>query len=250
MLSDSQRATYSWQLDIPGLGEAGQSRLGETTALVSRVGGLGGPLAMSLAAAGIGRIILVHGGNLHESDLNRQTLMSRDWIGRPRADCAAETIARFNPEIEVVPVDENFTQDNSERLVEMADIVFDCAPLFEERFLMNKECVRTQKPLIDSAMYSMQGQVFVVIPGATPCLACIYPEIPGHWRRQFPVIGAVSSMVAQIAAIEGIKLLTGIGKVCLGELIMIDSGKMDFTKVKLAPRRGDCGVCGALRECS
>ena len=246
MLSESQRVTYSWQLDIPGLGEEGQLRLGQSTALVSRVGGLGGPLAMSLAASGIGKLILVHGGELQESDLNRQTLMSREWIGRSRAKCAAETINRFNPQIEVVPVEENFTQENAQGLVEMADIVFDCAPLFEERFLMNEECVRAGKPLVESAMFSMQGQVMVVMPGSTPCLACLYPELPSHWRRRFPVIGAVSSMVAQIAAIEGIKLLTGIGKVSFGNLIMIDAASMDFTKVKLALRNDHCAVCGQL----
>ncbi len=246
MLSESQRVTYSWQLDIPGLGEEGQLRLGQSTALVSRVGGLGGPLAMSLAASGIGKLILVHGGELQESDLNRQTLMSREWIGRSRAKCAAETIKRFNPQIEVVPVEENFTQENAQSLVEMADIVFDCAPLFEERFLMNEACVRASKPLVESAMYSMQGQVMVVMPGSTPCLACLYPELPSHWRRRFPVIGAVSSMVAQIAAIEGIKLLTGIGKVSFGNLIMIDAASMDFTKVKLALRNDHCAVCGQL----
>ena len=246
MLSESQRVSYSWQLDIPGLGEEGQLRLGQSTALVSRVGGLGGPLAMSLAASGIGKLILVHGGQLQESDLNRQTLMSREWIGRSRAKCAAETIKRFNPQIEVVPVEENFTKENAQGLVEMADIVFDCAPLFEERFLMNEECVRAGKPLVESAMYSMQGQVMVVMPGSTPCLACLYPELPSHWRRRFPVIGAVSSMVAQIAAIEGIKLLTGIGKVSFGNLIMIDAASMDFTKVKLALRNDHCAVCGQL----
>jgi len=246
MLSDSDRATYEWQLDVPGLGGDGQVKLGATTALVSRVGGLGGPLAMSLAAAGVGRIVLVHGGKLQESDLNRQTLMSRDWIGRSRVECAAETIARFKPEIEVVAVSENFNDDNAAGLVEMADIVFDCAPLFEERFLMNRECVKSGKPMIDSAMYSLQGQVMVIVPGKTPCLSCIYPEVPDHWRRRFPVIGAVSSMVAQVGALEGIKLICEIGELSLGNLIMIDTKRMELEKVKLSPRRHDCDVCGEL----
>ena len=98
MLNDADRATYEWQLDVPGFGEAGQVKLRDSAALVSRVGGLGGSLAMSLAAAGFGKIVLVHGGDLREDDLNRQTLMARDWIGRPRADCAAETLRRFKPE--------------------------------------------------------------------------------------------------------------------------------------------------------
>jgi molybdopterin/thiamine biosynthesis adenylyltransferase len=100
--------------------------------------------------------------------------------------------------------------------------------------------------MIDSAMYSMQGQVMAVVPGITPCLSCIYPEVPGHWRRRFPVIGAVSSLVAQIGALEGIKLISGVGELSLGNLIMVDAAKMTFSKVKLSPRRHDCDVCGEL----
>lgn len=248
MLSDADRATYEWQLEIPDFGEEGQLKLKATTALVSRVGGLGGPLALSLAAAGVGTIILVHGGDLKEPDLNRQILMSRHWLGKPRVECAAETIARFKPETDVIAVNENFTEANAARLVAMADIVFDCAPLFEERFLMNRECVKSAKPMIDSAMYAMQGQVMPVVPGLTPCLSCIYPEVPVHWRRRFPVIGAVSSMVAQIGALEGIKLIAGFGEVSLGHLIMVDAARMDFSKVKLLPRRHDCGICGSVER--
>ena len=246
MLNDADRATYEWQLDVPGFGEAGQAKLRESTALVSRVGGLGGSLAMSLAAAGFGKIVLVHGGDLREDDLNRQTLMARDWIGRPRADCAAETLRRFKPEIEIEPVNANFAEENAAGLVARADIVFDCAPLFEERFLMNRECVRAGKPLIDSAMYSLEGQVIPIVPGQTPCLSCIYPEVPPHWRRRFPVIGAVAALIGQIGALEGIKLLTGLGQAALGSLIAVDAASMSFDKIRLAPRRADCEVCGSI----
>lgn len=235
--------TYAWQLDIPGFGESGQAKLSEATALVSRIGGLGGPLAMSLAAAGFGKIILAHAGNLREDDLNRQTLMAREWIGKSRAECAAETLRRFNPTIEIEAVAENITEENAAHLVSKADIVFGCAPLFEERFLMNRECIRQNKLLIDSAMYAMEGRVISVIPGETPCLACVYPEVPPHWKRRFPVIGAVSALTAQIGALEGIKLLTGIGRVAKGEIICIDTAVMRLEKIKLAPRRSDCKIC-------
>ena len=243
MLSQSDRATYAWQLDVPGFGEAGQSKLRASTALVSRVGGLGGPLAMSLAAAGFGKVVLAHAGELREDDLNRQTLMARGSLGETRVEIAAETLRRFNPEIEIEIVAENIGEDNAADLVGRADIVFDCAPLFEERFLMNRECVRLGKPLIDCAMYAMDGQVISIVPGQTPCLACIYPEAPPHWRRRFPVIGAVSALVAQIGALEGIKLLAGFGEVALGQIISIDTSTMSLDKIRLAPRRADCGVC-------
>ncbi len=244
MLSDTDRATYEWQLDVPGFGEAGQAKLRSSTALVSRIGGLGGPLAMSLAAAGFGKIVLVHRGDLREDDLNRQTLMARGWIGRSRVECAAETLRRFKPEIEVEAVDANFAEENAAGLVAGADIVFDCAPLFEERFLMNRECVRAAKPLIDCSMYAMEGQVIPILPGRTPCLACIYPEAPPHWRRRFPVIGAVSALVAQIGALEGIKQVAGFGEVAFGQLIAVDAATMRFDKIRLAPRRADCDICG------
>ena len=244
MLSDQDRATYEWQLDVPGFGEAKQEKLRRATALVSRVGGLGGPLAMSLAAAGVGRLVLAHGGVLRESDLNRQTLMSREWIGRSRVECAAETLRRFKPEIEVEAVDANVSEKNVRELVGRVDIVFDCAPLFEERFLMNRECVGNGLPLVDCAMYAMEGQVMPILGGRTPCLRCVYPETPEHWKRRFPVIGAVSALVAQIGAIEGLKHLAGFGEVQFGKLIAVDTATMRVDRIQLRPKRVDCPECG------
>ena len=203
-LTDEDTATYAWQLDVPGFGESGQTRLKNCTALVSRAGGLGGPLAYSLAAAGVGRLIIAHAGDLKPSDLNRQILMTRDALDSSRVACASETLRRFKPEIEVVGIPENVGESNAADLVARADIVFSCAPLFEERLVMNRECVRQHKPLIDSAMFNLEGQVTVVVPGQTPCLACLYPEKPPHWKRRFPVFGAVSALVANIGAMEGI----------------------------------------------
>ncbi len=244
-LSDADRETYAWQLDVPGFGEEGQLALRNATALVSRVGGLGGPLAMQLAATGFGKIILAHGGDLREDDLNRQTLMSREWLGRPRVDCAKETLQRFKPEIEVEAVNANIGPDNVAELVGKADIVFDCAPLFEERFLMNDQAVKQNKPLIDCAMFNLEGQVLTVVPGETACLACLYPEKPEHWKRRFPVIGAVSALVANIGAMEGIKLLAGFGRSSKGELVLVNTATMTLNRVRIARRTG-CTVCGNL----
>ncbi len=242
MLSESDKATYEWQLDVPGFGESGQARLRQSTALVSRIGGLGGPVAFSLAAAGIGKLILAHAGDLRPDDLNRQILMRHEDLGKPRVESARKTLQSFNPDIEVEIVPENFSEENASRLVDKADIVFDCAPLFEERLLMNRECVRRRIPLIDCAMFSLEGRVIPIVPGQTPCLACLYPEIPPHWKRRFPVIGAVSALVAQIGALEGIKLLAGMDGVCLNQMIYIDASTMRTRKIDIV-RRDDCAVC-------
>ena len=244
-LTDEERATYAWQLSVPGFGEAGQEKLKGATALVSRCGGLGGPLAYSLTAAGFGKLIIAHGGDLKPSDLNRQITMTHDWLGRPRAEIAAQRLREMNPRLEVEAVSSNITEENAAALVGKADIVFDCAPLFAERFLMNRECVRQGKPMVEAAMYCMEGQVTTILPGRTPCLACLYPEDPPRWRREFPVFGAVSSMAAQIAAAEGIKLIAGLDSPLAGVLLYYDAAAMTFQRIPIA-RRPDCPVCGSL----
>src|SRR5512137_3076720 len=109
-LTPEERAVYEWQMWVPGFGEAGQEKLKSATALVSRVGGLGGPLAQSLAAAGIGKLILAHGGNLKPSDLNRQILMTADWLGKPRVESAARRLRELNPALIVEAIAENINE--------------------------------------------------------------------------------------------------------------------------------------------
>lgn len=241
-LTDEERAIYEWQLDVPGFGEAGQEKLKSSSALISRCGGLGGPLAYNLAAAGIGRLLIAHAGNVKPSDLNRQILMTHAWLGKPRVESIRRRLGELNPRLEIEVVDENVNEGNARELVGRVDIVFDAAPLFEERFAMNAECVRQRKPLIDAAMFSTEGQVTTIIPGRSPCLACLYPERPAQWKRRFPVFGAVSALAAGIAAMEGIKVLTGLGTTLAGTLLHYDTRTMTFRRIRIA-RRSDCPVC-------
>lgn len=244
-LTAQDRAIYEWQMWIPEIGEAGQQKLRAASALVSRVGGLGGPVAQQLAAAGFGKIILAHGGELKPSDLNRQILMRHDGIGQPRVHQAARRLREFNPNVEIVAVKQNVIEQNAAELVAQADIVFDCAPLFQERFLLNRECVRQGRPMIESAVFEMEAQVTTFIPGATPCLACLYPEQPPAWRRQFPVLGAVPAMAASIAVIEAVKLLTGQPPSLAGKLLYCDARTLNFMTIPVE-RRTDCPICGGV----
>ena len=243
-LGEAERATYEWQLNIPGLGEEAQAKLRASTALISRCGGLGGPLAYSLAGAGIGRLIVAHGGNIKASDLNRQVLMTHDWIGKPRIASIVRRLREYNPHVLVEGVGENISEANAAALVGRADIVFDCAPLFEERFLMNRECVRQGKPMVEAAMFGLEGQVTSIIPGRTPCLRCLYPETPPAWQRRFPVLGAVSAMAGAVAAVEGVKLLTGLGTPLTGVLLYFDAATMLFQRIPVQ-RRPECPECGS-----
>ena len=245
-LTDQERALWAWQLDVPGFGEAGQERLRETRVLVSRVGGLGGPVAFALAAAGVGRIVLAHAGDLREDDLNRQLLMTHAGLGSPRADQAADTLRRFNPAIEVESVRENPSEENAADLVGRVDVVFGCAPLFEERFALNDAAMAQGKPYVDAAMYGMEGTVLLADGKESPCLRCMTPEVPPFWKRRFPVIGSLSSLVGQVAVLEWIKWTTGMPGGRAGSLLRIDGTSMRIDPITLQ-RRPECNACGGSR---
>lgn len=241
-LGADELARYAWQLTVPGFGEAGQRRLKAATVLVSRIGGVGGTAALQLAAAGVGRLILAHAGMLRADDLNRQLLMSDAAIGSSRVDQAARRLRDLNPHVEVETIAENPDAANADRLAARADLMLSCGPLFGERLALNAAAVRQKKPLIDCAMYELEGQVTTVVPGQTPCLACLYPEPPPLWQRRFPVFGAVAGTVGCLGAIEAIKLLAGLGEPLAGRLLLCDLRDMSFRKLTVA-RRPDCPVC-------
>jgi molybdopterin/thiamine biosynthesis adenylyltransferase len=242
VLSDAERDQYQWQLWVPGFGEEGQRRLKGATVLISRCGGVGGAVAAQLAAAGVGRLILAHSGDLRANDLNRQILMEHAWIGKPRIDLVARRLRALNPHIEVVPVAENVSGANAERLASGVDLIVSCAPLFEERLAMNGAAVRLGRPLVDCAMYELEAQLTTIVPGQTPCLACLYPSEPPHWKREFPVFGAVAGTIGCLGALEAIKVLAGLGEPLLGKLLLCDLRTMTFRRTAIA-RRSSCAVC-------
>lgn len=246
-LTDLDRALYEWQMWVPGVGEEGQRRLKASTAFVSRVGGLGSVVAMELAAAGVGRLVLAHGGNLKESDLNRQLLQTRDHLRKPRIESIERRLRELNPDCEIIGHGENVSEANAETLIRGADIVVDAAPMFEERLAMNQAARRLGIPMVECAMHGLTAQITTFLPERPGCLACLVPEIPSGWTRQFPVFGAVSGTVACLGAMEAIKRITGIGEPLHGEMLSMDLATMRFVKVAL-PRRENCPVCGGAES--
>jgi molybdopterin/thiamine biosynthesis adenylyltransferase len=241
-MGPDERAVYEWQLDVPGFGERGQEALRRATVLISRAGGVGGAAAYYLAAAGVGRLVLAHDGSVRPSDLNRQILMTAAGVGRPRVESAARRLRELNPRLEVVAVGENVGEENAARLVAQADLVVDAAPLFRERFLLNREAVRQGKPLVECAMYALEVQVTTVLPGRTPCLRCLYPEEPPGWKRRFPVFGAVAGVAGTLGAMEAIKVLSGLGEPLAGRLLVGDLRSVEFRTIRLR-RDPSCPEC-------
>ncbi len=244
-LNELEEEIYSWQMDVTGFGLEGQQKLKQATVMISRCGGLGGVVAYELAAAGIGRLVLAHAGNIKPSDLNRQLLMTRQAMGTSRMDSIVTRLRDLNPDLEILPIRENVSEANVDEMVSQVDVVVDAAPLFEERYAMNQAAVRFRKPLVECAMFELEGQLTVIEPGQTPCLRCLYPEPPASWKRRFPVFGAVSGSLGCMAAMEVIKLVSGLGKPLRGQLLSMDLRDPAFRRFRIR-RDLACPVCRHL----
>jgi molybdopterin/thiamine biosynthesis adenylyltransferase len=232
-LTADELSTYEWQLDIEGFGQPGQSRLKNATVLISRVGGLGSVVAYELAAAGVGRLILAHAGNVQPSDLNRQILMTHDWIGKPRVLSAERRLKELNPRLEIMAIEENLCADNAEQIVSLADCVVDAAPLFQERIAMNDAAERLGKPVVEAAMYALEASLTVIQPPDTLRFRDLVPDVPAGWQRRFPVFGAVSGTIGCLAAMEAIKLLAGFGTPLKNRMLRMNLRTMQFDMIRL-----------------
>lgn len=229
---------------MEGFGLESQERLRRASVLVSRVGGVGGTIAALLAQAGIGRLVLAHGGRIEPEHLNRMQLANAEDVGQECSTVFAKKITAMNPDVDVVPVASNVTPENIASLVEQVDVIADGAPLFEERYLMNQEAVAQRKPLVMAAMFGTDVYVTTVLPGRTPCLSCLFPEKPPGWDHVnvFPAIGPSPRFVGSLAAMEVIKLITGYGEPLTGTLSFHDL-KHNLSRSFAIQRRVDCSVC-------
>jgi molybdopterin-synthase adenylyltransferase len=242
-LTPTELERYRRQIMLPGFGEEAQQRLKNATVLVTGVGGLGATAALYLAVAGVGRLILLRGGELRLDDLNRQVLMTHDWVGKPRVFKAKETLTAINPDVQIDAICEYVSPENVDALVQTADIVLDCSHNFIERDLLNAACVRWGKPMVEAAMNDMEAYLTTIVPGLTPCLSCIFPEKPDWDKRGFGVLGAVSGTLACLTALEAIKLITGLGTPLLSQLLTMDLGRTEFSK-RHPYHDPNCVVCG------
>ena len=244
---DLQR--YERQIRLQGFGKEAQRRLRSSSVFVSRVGGVGGTAAMNLVRAGIGKLVLAHPGHVEPEKLNRCQLLFPADVGRSFVDVSAARLKSINPDVEIVTVRDSVNESNVAGLVAQADLIVDGAPLFEERYLMNREAVAQRKPLCMGALFGMEGYVTAIVPGETPCLGCIYPEKPDYWTNinVFPVIGPVAVIVGATVAMEAIKLLTGFGTPLKNVLWFCDLETNDSRRFRVN-RKSDCPVCAGLPE--
>ena len=242
-LSPDELERYARQIGPGVLTLEGQCRLKRSSALVTRAGGMGGPVALCLTMAGIGRIVIAHGGELLSPDLNRQVLGAEELVGSPRAPNFAERLRQANRFVTVEALDHEPDDEEVREIARDVDVIVGCPPTFTERLRLNAAAVEAEIPLIDAAQWGMTGTVVGVDPRRSACLRCIYPDEP-QFEELFPVVGAISSCIGSLAALEAVKILSGCGKPMFGRMLTIDAWQGIVSNVELR-RDLACAVCGS-----
>ena len=240
-LTEKERQRYHRQMLMPGWGEEGQRRLKQARAFVAGAGGLGSPLSIYLAVAGVGEITLVDQDVVDLSNLNRQILHGEEDVGRPKAVSAEETLTALNRDITIRALHQPITGENVHRLVGEAQIIVDCMDNFPTRFLLNRAALDLGIPLVHGAIWGLEGRITFIDPGRTPCLRCLFPEAPP--AEVFPVAGVTPAVIACLQATEVLKYLTGIGELLRNRLLLYNGLEMEFQTLKIQrdPRCPECG---------
>ncbi len=250
-MTDDQLLRYARHLMLPGFGVEGQTRLSRSQALVIGVGGLGSPVALYLASAGVAHITLVDADVVALSNLQRQIAHSTARIGRSKVDSAALAMHDLNPDVVVHRHNQAADAQNLPAWVAAADVVLDCSDNFATRQAVNAECVRQGKPLVWAAAQGLDGQIGVYDPGeseraASACYACVFPPDPAPPEVACATLGVLAPLVGvmgSLQATEAVKLLAGMGSALRNRLWMLDARTMVWSEWVLAART-DCGVCG------
>src|SRR5436853_4013037 len=246
-LSNEEILRYSRHLIMPEVGMEGQRKLKAALALCIGAGGLGSPLLMYLAAAGVGTLGVVDFDVVDFTNLQRQIIHSTSDVGRPKLESAEETIRGINPFVQVEKFEERLTSANALALFRQFDIVVDGTDNFPTRYLINDACVLTGKPNVYGSIFRFEGQASVFATKEGPCYRCLYPEPPPPGLvpscAEGGVLGILPGLVGVMQATEVIKLILGKGEPLIGRLLLIDALGMKFRELKLR-KNPDCPACG------
>ena len=252
MLNDRDLERYARQAIMPAIGEEGQEKLLAARVLVVGAGGLGAPVILYLAAAGIGAITIIDDDNIARSDLNRQIIYRDDDVGSLKSCFAANTASALNPDIHISQLAVRLHSGNVEQLLNSHDIVIDCTDNAETRYLIGDAAHHCGRPLVFGGAVRMEGQISVFqssVKGhfGSPCYRCVFPSMPDD--KQAPgcseagILGPVVGLVGALQALETIKLILGQPRTLTGRLLMIEGAGSDFMEIQTVARP-DCSCCG------
>ena len=247
-MNDQQLLRYSRHILLDEIGIEGQEKLLAAHAVIIGAGGLGSPVALYLASAGVGKITLVDNDEVDLTNLQRQILHSTARVGQPKAESGKRTLHDINPTIEVVALVARADEEELKTLMSSADVVLDCTDNFKTRHAINRACVAARVPLVSGAAIRMDGQVAVFDTRQTgaPCYACLFPPDQQFEEVQCSVMGVFAPLVGIIGTIqaaEALKLLMGVGTSLAQRLLMLDARTMEWTSIKTT-HNPHCAVCG------
>ena len=244
--SEEQLQRYARQIVLPEIGGKGQRRLLDSRIAVVGAGGLGSPVLLYLAAAGVGTIDVIDDDKVSLDNLHRQVIHGTPDTGRAKTDSAEEALGRLNPGVRVVKHALRLEEGNAEELLSPAQAVLDGSDNFPTRYLVNDVCMRIARPLVSGAMFRFEGQLTVfpmVRGGGMPCYRCLYPEPPPEGAvptcREAGVLGMLPGVIGSLMAAEAIKVILGIGEPLAGRLCLYDALAARFREIKV-PRRPEC----------
>jgi molybdopterin/thiamine biosynthesis adenylyltransferase len=247
-MNDAQLLRYSRHILLPEIGIEGQQRLLASHALIVGAGGLGSPVALYLASAGVGNITICDSDTVDLTNLQRQIIHRTDSIGEPKVLSAKHTLAAINPEVEVVALPVRATRERLVELASRADVIIDGSDNFETRHAINRACVSARKPLVSGAAVRFDGQiaVFDLRDSHAACYACLFPESGTGEDTPCAVMGVfapLTGIVGTIQAAEALKLLAGTGESLAGRLVLIDALAMQLRTIRFT-KDAACAVCG------
>lgn len=244
--SEEEIRRYSRHIVLPEVGGTGQKRINRASVLVVGAGGLGSPVALYLAAAGVGKIGIVDNDVVDTSNLQRQILHSTATVGRKKVESARDTLLALNPNLEVTPHDVRLNSGNILQILKDYDVVAEGSDNFPTKFLVNDACVMTGTPVSMAGIFRFSGQLLTVIPRHGPCYRCLIPQPPPPGAipscQEAGVFGAMAGVVGVIQATEILKLILGKGEVLNGRLLLFEALQMRFEPIEVK-RNPECPVC-------
>jgi molybdopterin/thiamine biosynthesis adenylyltransferase len=241
VLSQREQERYSRQ--IMSFGEDGQERLKNAHIFIAGAGGLGSPVSVYLAVAGVGTITIVDMDTVDQTNLNRQILHFDRDIGRKKTESALEKLQEINPDITVKAIDAKIDTANAANLVGQADGIVDAMDNYPTRYLLNEVAIAKEIPFFHGGIHGFYGQATTIIPGTTPCLKCIFPKAPP--KEVFPVVGVTPGIIGTVQANEVLKYLMGIGELLTGRLFIWD-GMQAHAEEICVERNPTCEACSGM----
>jgi len=247
--TNEQIERYSRNMVLNEIGIAGQRKINKAKVLVIGAGGLGSPVLMYLAAAGVGDIGIIDGDKIELSNLQRQTIHATENIGMSKVQSAKRFIEKLNTDIKVSTYEFFLNKENSQEIIGKYDLIIDGVDNFQSRYLVNDTCLYLEKPLVEAGIIGFVGMVTLILPDDGPCYRCLYPELPDNTPTcsQAGVLGATAGIIGSIQASEAIKYIVGIEKNLNGRVIFWDGLTSTILEVKLQ-RNKDCLSCGPERK--